>query len=342
MKRVSIKDVARAAGVSATTVSYVLNRHPGETISAETTQRVWDAVNALGYVPNLNARSLSSRRSNMIGVIIPQTEPGRELMFSNPFYGDLLSAMEYTARKNDYHLLLAGTSEDQSYLNVAKNRGVDGIIIVGTYPGKNLDELRQMDVPIVLVDSYVKDDAFHTIGIEDKEGARMATRYLIERGHTEIAFISGSIRENGVNNKRYRGYCEAMAVAGLPVKDEALYLGEVSFDYGMQAAHEYVARGKRQTAALATADVVAFGMAKALHEAGVRVPQELSLIGFDDVYLARMCVPSLTTVHQDIAAKGREAVETVLEAVSAENKKKLERILPLSIVERDSVLDRRE
>lgn len=170
----------------------------------------------------------------------------------------------------------------------------------------------------------------------------MATRYLIEHGHTQIAFVSGSIRENGVNNKRYRGYCEAMAEAGLPVRDEALYLGEVSFDYGMQAAREYVARGRKQTAALATADVVAFGMAKGLHEAGVRVPQELSLVGFDDVYLARMCVPSLTTVHQDIAAKGREAVEAVLTAVSAGEKKKLERILPLSIVERDSVLDRRE
>ena len=166
MKRVSIKDVAREAGVSATTVSYVLNRNPDETISAETTQRVLEAVRRLHYVPNLNARSLSSRRSNLIGVLIPQTEPGKEFMFSNPFYGELLSAIEYTARKNGYHLLLSGTQEDQSYVSVAQNRGVDGIIIVGAYPGRNLEELRGMNVPIVLVDSYVKDAAFHTIGIE--------------------------------------------------------------------------------------------------------------------------------------------------------------------------------
>ena len=125
MKRVSIKDVAREAGVSATTVSYVLNRNPDETISAETTQRVLEAVRRLHYVPNLNARSLSSRRSNLIGVLIPQTEPGKEFMFSNPFYGELLSAIEYTARKNGYHLLLSGTQEDQSYVSVAQNRGVD-------------------------------------------------------------------------------------------------------------------------------------------------------------------------------------------------------------------------
>ena len=99
MKRVSIKDVAKEAGVSTTTVSYVLNRHPGETISAETTQRVLDAAKRLNYVPNLNARSLSSRHTNLIGVVIPQTEPGKEFMFSNPFYGELLSRIEYTARK---------------------------------------------------------------------------------------------------------------------------------------------------------------------------------------------------------------------------------------------------
>lgn len=213
MKRVSIKDVAREAGVSATTVSYVLNQNPGETISAETTQRVLEAVRRLHYVPNLNARSLSSRRSNLIGVLIPQTEPGKEFMFSNPFYGELLSAIEYTARKNGYHLLLSGTQEDQSYVNVAQNRGVDGIIIVGAYPGRNLEELRGMNVPIVLVDSYVKDAAFHTIGIEDREGARMATEYLIAKGHRDIAFVSGSIREHGVNSKRYQGYCDALAAA---------------------------------------------------------------------------------------------------------------------------------
>ena len=169
MKRVSIKDVAREAGVSTTTVSYVLNSTPTETISEETSKRVLAAVRKLGYVPNLNARSLSSSRSNLIGVLIPQTDPGKEFMFSNPFYGELLSSIEYTARQNGYHLLLSGTNEDQNYLSIARNRGLDGIIIVGTYPGENLNALKKLGVPIVLVDSYVNDDSFHTLGIEDKE-----------------------------------------------------------------------------------------------------------------------------------------------------------------------------
>lgn len=340
MKRVSIKDVAREAGVSATTVSYVLNQNPGETISAETTQRVLEAVRRLHYVPNLNARSLSSRRSNLIGVLIPQTEPGKEFMFSNPFYGELLSAIEYTARKNGYHLLLSGTQEDQSYVNVAQNRGVDGIIIVGAYPGRNLEELRGMNVPIVLVDSYVKDAAFHTIGIEGREGARMATEYLIAKGHRDIAFVSGSIREHGVNSKRYQGYCDALAAAGIAPDENALYSDTVSYEYGVVAAGEYVRRGRRQTAAFVTADVLAVGLVKGLLQHGLRIPEDLSVVGFDDVYLSRICYPSLTTVHQDIARKGAEAVRLIMEA-AAGAQERMECILPLTLVERDSVMERR-
>ena len=340
MKRVSIKDVAKEAGVSTTTVSYVLNRHPGETISAETTQRVLDAAKRLNYVPNLNARSLSSRHTNLIGVVIPQTEPGKEFMFSNPFYGELLSAIEYTARKSGYHLLLSGTREDQNYASIAQNRGVDGIIIVGTYPGENLDALRTSGVPIVLVDSYVTDSGFHTIGIKDREGARMATQYLIDKGHRDIAFISGSIRENGVNSKRYQGYCEAMQAAGLCVSKDALYLGTVDHEYGQQAAESYVRRGKRQTAAFVTADILAMGFIKGLMEHNVRVPEEMSIVGFDDVYLAQMCYPSLTTVNQDIVRKGQLAVQCILDTVENPGIGRIEHILPLTLTERDSVKER--
>ena len=342
MKRVSIKDVAREAGVSASTVSYVLNSTPTETISPGTQRRVMEAVSKLGYVPNLNARSLSSHHSNLIGVLIPQTEPGKELMFSNPFYGELLSSIEYTARQHGYHLLLSGTKEDQDYLSIAQNRGVDGVIIVGTYPGENLNALKTLGVPIVLVDSYVKDDAFHTIGIEDKDGARMATRYLIEKGHRDIAFISGSIRENGVNIKRYQGYCDAMRESGLAVNEQAVYSGTVDYEYGMIAAREFLARGRKQTAAFVTADVVTMGLIKELRRNHIRIPEDLSIVSFDDVYLSQMAHPALTAIHQDIGEKGRQAVQLVLEAASSKEHHHTECILPLSLVERESVCERRD
>ena len=342
MKRIGIKDVAKEAGVSASTVSYVLNNTPTETISQETKKRVMEAVSRLGYVPNLNARSLSSRRSNLIGVLIPQTEPGKELMFSNPFYGELLSSIEYTARQHGYHLLLSGTKEDQDYTNIAQNRSVDGVIIVGAYPGENLNALKALDVPIVLVDSYVKDESFHTIGIEDKEGARMATRYLIEKGHRCIAFISGSIRENGVNSKRYQGYCDAMCQAGLTVDEKAIYAGTVDYEYGIEAAGEFLARGKKQTAAFVTADVISMGLVKGLQQNHIRIPEDLSIVSFDDVYLSQMAHPALTTIHQDIGEKGKQAVQLILDAARSKEHHHRECILPLKIVERESVCERRD
>ena len=337
MKRVSIKDVAKEAGVSATTVSYVLNSTPTETISKETKQRVMDAVSRLGYVPNLNARSLSSRHSSLIGVLIPQTEPGKELMFSNPFYGELLSSIEYTARQHGYHLLLSGTKEDQDYLSIAQNRGVDGVIIVGTYPGENLNALKTLGVPVVLVDSYVKDDAFHTIGIEDKEGARMATRYLIEKGHRRIAFVSGSIRENGVNIKRYQGYCDAMREAGLPVDEQAVYSGTVDYEYGIAAAREFLARGRKQTAAFVTADVISMGLVKGLQQNHVRIPEDVSVVGFDDLTFSSIYNPPLTTVRVPKQEMGKVAVRRLRDIMMDGNDLHLKTQVCTEFVERDSV-----
>ncbi len=337
MRRVSIKDVAREAGVSTTTVSYVLNQKTGETISAETTERVWQAVRTLNYVPNLNARSLTSRRTNLIGVVIPQTEPGKEFMFANPFYGELLSAIEYTARRSGYHLLLSGPEPDQSYVGIARNRGVDGIIIVGSYPSQSLTELHQLSVPVVLVDTYVKDPVFHTIGIDDRLGGQLATRHLIEMGHRQIAFVSGSVSEQGVIQKRFMGYMDALNEAGLMLNERHLYLGTVSFTFAQSVAEEMQRRGNQETAAVATADILGMGLIKGLRRLGRRVPEDLSIVGFDDVDLACMSDPSLTTVHQDIAEKGKSAVQIILDAMDGREGKQ-ERILPIRLVSRDSVM----
>lgn len=336
MKRVSIRDVARYADVSTTTVSYVLNENPDQRISAETIARVREAVQQLNYVPNLAASSLKNRKSNLIGVVIPQTEPGKEFMFSNPFYGDLLSHMEYSARQAGYHILLTGTADGESYINIARNRSVDGIIIIGAYPDAWLNELHDLHVPVVLVDTYVKDPVYHTIGIDDRAGGRMATEYLIAKGHRNIAFLGGHIGNSGVVYKRFQGYQEAMTAAGLEVQEKDVYSGSISFEYGEEAAEQMLARGCSATAVFATADVLGSGLVRGLQKQGKRIPEDVSVIGFDDVNLARMCTPALTTIHQDIGMKGKLAVQYILESLTGDSGKK-ENILPISIVERESV-----
>ncbi len=336
MRKISIKDVAREAGVSTTTVSYVLNQIKTQSISDETSQRVREAAARLGYVPNLNARSLTSRRTNLIGVVIPQTEPGREFMFDNPFYGALLSSLEVNARRAGYHLLLTGPTSGQSYINIARNRGIDGIVIVGSYPTASLDELHQLSIPVVLIDTYVKDKAFHVIGINDREGGQMATEYLISQGHRQIAIVCGDVQEHGVMRQRYLGYRDAIQKAGLPLRQEHVLTGDVSFASGRKAARVLSKDLPDVTAVFCAADILGAGMVKGMRQEGKRVPEDLSVIGFDDLDLAQMCDPSLTTIHQDIAQKGEAAVRMILDSLDG-NPTRQEEMVPMTLVVRDSV-----
>ena len=152
----------------------------------------------------------------LIGVVIPQTEQGKYFMFSNPFYGDFLSAVEYEARKANYHLLISGVNADESYVRIAKMRSLDGIVIVGKYPSDDIDEYKKSSIPVVLVDCYCDDDnCFHSVRTDDRQGGYLATRYLIDHGHRDIAFVAGELKENGVNYMRFLGYQDALREAGV-------------------------------------------------------------------------------------------------------------------------------
>ena len=343
MPRTTIKDVAKDAGVSTATVSYVMNAKESESISSETIARVMRSVSRLGYIPNQAARTLGSPRaigkwrSNMIGVLIPQTEPGKAFMFSNPFYGDFLSSVEYTARINGYHLLVSGTDVDQSYVEIAKSRSLDGIIILGIFPSTDLEEYKKSKIPTVLVDCYDTDHFFHSVRINDRHGGYMATRYLIEHGHTRIAHVTGAVEETGVNQMRLQGYKDALKESDIAFEEALVYHGDVSYQFGVAAVDAIVRPGLGVTAVFASADIIALGVLKGFQQAGLRVPDDISLIGFDDIYTASICNPSLTTVHQDIFEKGKVAAEIVIAAANDSKISKREVTIPISVIERDSV-----
>ena len=243
--------------------------------------------------------------------------------------------MEHTIREQGYHVLLSGTGANQDYSQIAQMRELDGIIILGTYPCEFLNEIKETGIPVVLVDAYVDDYYFHTVGNNDRYGGYIATKYLIEKGHQKIAFVSGLLREKGVHEQRFQGYCDALKEARIPLKEEYLYICDVSYDSCYKIAPEFVRRKNRETAAFVTADIMAMGLINGLTAQGWSIPDDLSVVGFDDVPLATMCLPSITTVHQDITAKGTTAAEVAIEAVKGIPKR--DTILPLHIVERDSV-----
>lgn len=335
MARSTLKDVAELAGVSAATVSYVLSGK--RTISEETKARVLEAIERLDYVPDLTARGLSMRDSKLIGVVVPQTEPGERLMFQNSFYSEVLGSIEYYARQKGYHILISATDANESYLTLAKQRNLDGIIVIGMYPDEFYHEMKKTQIPIVLIDSYCNDHYYHNIRIDDAYGSYLAARHLLEKGHRDIAFFAGQMKENGVMKKRLLGYQQALDEFHVEFRDEYVFEGQIDYQSGVELAGKLTEIAPGVTAIVAAADILAIGAVKGLYEAGKTVPEDYSVVGFDDLEISQYLTPGLTTVKQQISLKGQKAVELLLKHIENPSLPKQEEILPLELVERGSV-----
>jgi len=332
--RTTIKDIAAAAKVSPMTVSNVINGRPAKA-SAETIDRIRAAIDALGYTPNLSARSLVSKASRMVGVLIPFTEDQNQLLLNNPFYAEIVSGIETALRDAGYYMMLSGTGEANAQLDTLQQRNMDALIVLGVYREALYEQLKSRDLPTLLIDSYIDDDHFYHLSIDDEQAAFDATSYLIAQGHQDIAVVTGVIRTDGVVERRVAGYRRALEAAGIPYDPALVFSGSVTFDWGSEAAAGIAANG-RISAAFCTADLIAAGLLAGLHKLGKRIPDDISVMGFDNLSISTMVYPALTTVDQSIAVKGRLAGNLI---ASILNKRATERstIVSTTIVERDSV-----
>ena len=335
MSKSTIKDVAKKVGVSVATVSYVLNGK--KKISEDTKKKIYEAIEELNYVPNINAQGLNSHSSRLIGVVVPQTENGDKLMFQNAFYGEVLGSIEYWARQKGYHVIVSATDTNESYLKLAKQRNLDGIIVIGMYPDEFYKELKKTDIPIVLIDSYCNDFYYHSIRIDDAYGSYLATKYLLENGHSEIAFFVGQVKDNGVMKKRLLGYKQALEQFGVEYNEKYIFEGQIDYDSGIKLADKLVNSKLPITAIVCAADILAIGVMSELYKLGVKVPDDISIVGFDDLEISQYLTPALTTIHQQISLKGQKAVELLLEHIEKTNLPKQEEVLSLELIERDSV-----
>lgn len=336
MSRPKLKDVAEKAGVSAATASYVLN-HKKKYISDETKRKVFAAAKELGYVPDMNARGLAARDTRLIGVVIPQREPGSALMFRNSFYSEILGSIEYQARIQGYQIIISGTNVDEDYIRLAKERNLDGVIAIGIYPDGFYEQFREIGIPVVLVDSCCEGSMFHNIKIDDMHGGYLAAKYMLERGHREIGFLSETIGQEGVMKERLLGYQKALQEFGVPFREEYIYEGRIEYENGVRLAEKIADENPDLTGVIATADVLAIGAVKGFHNRGIHVPDDISVIGFDDLEISKYMTPGLTTVKQDVARKGERAVDLLLQNIRDDQMPAAEEILPVTIAERESV-----
>jgi len=338
MKKYTIKDVANHAGVSVAAVSYVLNGKEHK-VSDETIAKIYDSIKALNYIPNISARGLAKNTSELIAVIIPQTEDHKQLVLENPFYSEIISAIEGVVRERGYHIILAGVDKGKSYLDISISRNLDGAIMMGVYPEQMYEECKKVDIPIVLIDSYINDNYFMNVGIDDERGAYLATKHLIDNGHRNIALVTGKIRSDGVVEKRFLGYKRALHEHGLFYNPDYVFEESVSYEHGVNAGRRIAESAPEITAAFAVADMMAFGVIRGLQEAGKKVPRDVSVIGFDDISFAGVFLPPLTTVNQQIKRKGEMAARLLLDQIQGKrDNRDMQRIFTeLSVVERQTV-----
>jgi LacI family transcriptional regulator len=335
----SLKTLAAELDVSVATVSRVLSGQAERyRISRATRARVLEAAGAAGFVADELARSLRLRRTRSIGLVIPD--------ISNPFFARLAREVERHARHHGYSVLIADSEEDAGVeaaaLTLMLSRRVDGLILapVGT-PGAGAALRGLAGRPCVLVDRLLPDAGLPAVTSDHCHGARLATRHLIERGHRRIACVQGN-PGTFANDERIRGWREAMAGAGLAADDALVFGAGYSIEAGFAAAHAALEGPTPPSAILALGNVLALGVLQAAGAAGVAIPDELSLIAFDDELWATVTTPPLTIVEQPIAALGQGVLELLLERIAAPAPlPPSRRILPVRLIERGSVRDLR-
>ena len=331
----TIKDIANVVGVSCTTVSNVIHGRAGR-VSAETIGRINDAIDRLGYVPNMSARSLVSSSSKVIGMISHLTANKKESIVEDPFHSAFIGSIEVTLRENGYYLMLRTVETTNDLLSFLRNWNVDGLFFTGVFQDEFFEALSGLDIPIVLIDSYVSHSNMCNIGLEDYKGGYTATRYLIDRGHKDIAFASPTIKNRGVVSERFLGYRNALSEAGLPFRTDLVYEQELDTETTIALGRRLASRAD-VTAVFATADILAAGIMAGVEQSGKKVPDDLSVIGFDDINLCRLTSPTITTIHQDAPLKGKIAVNFLIDLLDKNPIKEREVILPIRLVERDSV-----
>ncbi|MEK8026908.1 LacI family DNA-binding transcriptional regulator [Ideonella sp. BYS139W] len=321
----SISAVAALAGVSTATVSRVLNR--SKPVNAETQQRVEAAVSQLGYRANPFARSLTSGESRLILVLTPD--------FLNPFFAEIVQGIESVTRRSGYSILLSQAS-DTAPLDTVYERLVDGVISLAHLrdPKALSGTDRKHNLPWVACSEFRPDDDIPYVSIDHRQGAIDAVQYLLNRGHRRIALLTAAEDYTWARQRRI-GYEETLRRAGLTV-DPALIRVARGTEYadGIEAVGGLLSLQDLPTAIFAVADTLAIGAIKALRRAGRRVPEDVAVVGFDNLHLAQVFEPSLTTIAQPMRELGQAAVELLLGQLAGE--KPVSRMLPHTLVVRES------
>lgn len=301
------------AGVSKATVSRVING--SKPVSQEIKERVMKVIEETNFQPSSLARSLSKQETRLIGVIIPDV--------SNPVFSKIIHGVEKEANRSNYNILLCNSRYDETqeikYLDILKEKEVDGLIFHGFHSSDKIDErLSSFEKPIVSVGNESKIGKYPVVLIDNEQAAFEMTEYLIGKGHRNIAMIHGPIDDPYAGYQRIKGYQKAIEVNNIDYNNEYMEPGHYKFQDGYEGIKRLLERKPDITAVFCANDEMAIGAIKGIVDMGLRVPQDIAVAGFDDIDIAKVFIPSLTTVHQPFEKKGESAMKAVLSLLKCE------------------------
>ncbi len=335
-KRVTSQDVAELAGVSRTTVSFVLNNVPGVKISKETRRRVLEAARQLNYYPASAARSLASGRTNVIGLVMCQSP---DSVFADAFLPEVIRGLGEVTQEQGFRLLLqsvADITHPEAYIALVREKYIDGLIVSGPRSDDaQLPSLATEGFPIVLL-GQLNEVNFNFVDVDNVGAARMATEHLIALGHQRIGLITNAPLQYTASRDRLQGYRMALEDHGLPYDENLVRYGHFREESGYQAMTQILALPDRPTAIFVACDLVAFGAMEAIKEKGLKIPEDIAIVGFDDVRLASYVDPPLTTVRLPAYEQGRRAAELLIRLINEENVAQTQILLDTELVIRES------
>jgi len=328
MKYITLKMVAERAGVSVNTVSRAINNKPD--INEETKKRILKVAQELGYVRNDTAVALRTKKTGTIGVVIADNR--------NPFYAEVLNGMEVAAREKNYHIILANTQRDyqkeEEAINLLLAKRVDGLLITPVQDrDDDIKNLIDANIPFVVVGRDFENIEVDAVYNDEVKGGFLATEYLIKKGHKRIALINGFLYKSPARG-RLEGYKRALKEYGILFDDALVNIGDIDVKDGYERTKQLFEKGLDFTAIFAYNDMMAFGAMQAIREKGLKIPEDIGLVGYDDIPFSSLISPALTTIRLKKQNLGVQSVKLLLSRINGKRKKIKKKMLDVELITR--------
>lgn len=336
----NLKTIASLAGVSQATVSNVVNGNFHK-VSDETRKRVEKIIEENDYRPSIMARSLAKKESRIIGVVLPYVGSGEDFL-SNPYNAHVIAAIEKYVRQRDYYIMFRCVSEVREILPLLSAWNVDGAIFLGVFEPEIKDIIKGLDAPAVFIDTYSEEDNIVNIGIDDYKGGYNSAKYLLGKGHRRVALVTPGYTTRGVIEERHRGFMDACRDEGIDIGENDIFEAMPSYHESISVGQDIAASDVGYTAIATMSDVAAIGIIEGLEQFGKRVPEDISVIGFDNIPEGGIITPKLTTVEQNYDSKAEYAVQYLFMMMKEDAALQADIRLPVQIRERQSVIDIRK